>query len=147
DNPRGRLAFIRALAEGELAPVPSVTVHLERCLQCRACEAVCPSGVPFGRLMDATLDEVDRRRRRGLLARLIRWLVLRQLLPFQSRLRLLASFLRLYQRLGVQALVRRSGVLRPFPTLAAMDGLLPPLPARDFVARGQEWPPRGAARL
>jgi len=46
DSPRGRLHIIRALTEGRIGPAPSALEHLELCLQCRNCEAVCPSGVP-----------------------------------------------------------------------------------------------------
>ncbi|MCS7275839.1 MAG: heterodisulfide reductase-related iron-sulfur binding cluster [Dehalococcoidia bacterium] len=53
DSPRGRLHIIRALTEGRIGPAPSALEHLELCLQCRNCEAVCPSGVPFGRVMES----------------------------------------------------------------------------------------------
>jgi len=53
DSPRGRLHIIRALAEGRIQPTPVALEHLELCLQCRNCEAVCPSGVPFGRIMES----------------------------------------------------------------------------------------------
>lgn len=52
DSPRGRIALIQALAEGALESSPSARAHLEGCLTCRACEAVCPAGVPYGRLID-----------------------------------------------------------------------------------------------
>ncbi|HXG42784.1 MAG TPA: heterodisulfide reductase-related iron-sulfur binding cluster [Dehalococcoidia bacterium] len=60
DSPRGRLHLIRALTEGRIGPTPSVLEHLELCLQCRNCEAVCPSGVPFGRVMEAARAMVVR---------------------------------------------------------------------------------------
>ena len=51
DSPRGRVMLIRALAEGTLAPTPELVTHLDRCLVCRACEAVCPAGVAYGELI------------------------------------------------------------------------------------------------
>jgi len=55
DSPRGRIVLMHALVEGTL-PVddPDVRTHIDRCLGCRACETVCPSGVPYGQLLEAT---------------------------------------------------------------------------------------------
>lgn len=55
DSPRGRLVLMRAVVEGSL-PVddPDVRTHIDRCLGCRACETACPSGVPYGQLLEAT---------------------------------------------------------------------------------------------
>ena len=61
DSPRGRLHLMRAVAEGRLDPVaPAFQLHLERCLGCRACETVCPSGVRYGELLEVARDEVAR---------------------------------------------------------------------------------------
>ncbi|MGA7964654.1 MAG: 4Fe-4S dicluster domain-containing protein, partial [Gammaproteobacteria bacterium] len=58
DSPRGRIALIQALAEGSLEPSSVARAHLEGCLSCRACEAVCPAGVPYGRLLDNARAEL-----------------------------------------------------------------------------------------
>lgn len=55
DSPRGRIVLMRALVEGTLDVTdPSVGTHIDRCLGCRACETACPSGVPYGELLEAT---------------------------------------------------------------------------------------------
>ena len=55
DSPRGRILLMRALVEGSLAPDdPVVRTHIDRCLGCRGCETACPSGVPYGHLLEAT---------------------------------------------------------------------------------------------
>jgi glycolate oxidase iron-sulfur subunit len=55
DSPRGRIVLMRALLEGRLEPTSdSVETHIDRCLGCRACETVCPSGVPYGHMLEAT---------------------------------------------------------------------------------------------
>jgi glycolate oxidase iron-sulfur subunit len=59
DSPRGRIHLIRALEEGRLEPTPEVTTHLDRCLGCRACETACPSGVRYGRLIEAARPFVE----------------------------------------------------------------------------------------
>jgi glycolate oxidase iron-sulfur subunit len=62
DSPRGRILLMRAMEEGRLEPTPEVTRHLDGCLGCRACEAACPSGVPYGALIEAARPFVERRR-------------------------------------------------------------------------------------
>src|SRR5437762_12902751 len=58
DSPRGRIELMRALEAGELAPGdPGVALHLDRCLGCRGCEPVCPSGVGYGRGLEARSEE------------------------------------------------------------------------------------------
>ena len=136
DSPRGRIYLIKALADGRLALTDSVTTHLSRCLDCRACETACPAGVRYGHLIEAAKAEIERQRPGPWPRRLVRAFALAWLLPSPRALRALAGALRLYQRSGLQALVRKSGFLRLLPaTLQASEALLPPLPPA----------PRGAA--
>jgi len=65
DSPRGRIVLMRALEEGRLEPTAEVTRHLDSCLGCRACETACPSGVPYGALIEAARPFVERRRTRA----------------------------------------------------------------------------------
>jgi glycolate oxidase iron-sulfur subunit len=62
DSPRGRILLMRALEEGTLEPTPEVVRHLDSCLGCRACETACPSGVPYGSLIEAARPFVERTR-------------------------------------------------------------------------------------
>ncbi len=62
DSPRGRIQLVRGLSEGTLAPTAEVTRHLDLCLGCRACETACPSGVPYGRIIEAARPAVEARR-------------------------------------------------------------------------------------
>src|SRR3989442_6072676 len=129
DSPRGRIFLIKSLAEGRMALSDSVVRHLELCLDCRACETVCPAGVPYGRLIEAAKAEIERVRPGGMLRRAFRWLNFGLLLRRPAMLRVAAAALRLYQAGGLQALARRSGLVRALPgTLAAWEALLPPLP-------------------
>src|SRR5713226_4251809 len=71
DSPRGRIELMRALEAGELAPAdPGVAIHLDRCLGCRGCEPVCPSGVGYGRGLEAARALIAQRHRPPVLARL-----------------------------------------------------------------------------
>jgi glycolate oxidase iron-sulfur subunit len=72
DSPRGRLHFMRALVDGRLSPVSGAfQIHLDRCLGCRACESVCPSGVEYGRLLEGTREVAARAKHPPLLARVL----------------------------------------------------------------------------
>jgi glycolate oxidase iron-sulfur subunit len=72
DSPRGRVMLVRGLFEGALDPGPNLVEHLDRCLACRACEAVCPSGVKYGELIDGARAELARAGHRP--TGLARWL-------------------------------------------------------------------------
>jgi glycolate oxidase iron-sulfur subunit len=72
DSPRGRLMLMRGAVEGELAvDDPALTAHIDRCLGCRACETACPSGVPYGHLLEATRATIAMREPIGVVARLV----------------------------------------------------------------------------
>src|SRR2546421_251211 len=74
DSPRGRIDLMRALEAGELAPDdPALRLHLDRCLGCRGCEPVCPSGVGYGRGIEAARALLATRRRPSALARAALW--------------------------------------------------------------------------
>src|SRR6202008_4475971 len=131
DSPRGRIFMIKSLAEGRMTLTDSTVRHLSLCLDCRACETVCPSGVPYGRLIEAAKAEIERVRPGAPVRRIFRWLNFGVLLGHPRLLGLAASGARFYQASGLQALVRKSGLVRLLPgTLPAWEALLPPVPSR-----------------
>ncbi len=132
DSPRGRIFLIKSLAEGRMSLSDSTVRHLSLCLDCRACETVCPAGVPYGRLIEAAKAEIEHRQPGAPTRRLFRWLNFGLLLGHPRLLALAASGARLYQASGLQRLARRTGLIRLLPgTLPAWDALLPPVPAKS----------------
>jgi len=130
DSPRGRIFLIKSMAEGRIGLTDSAAAHLDLCLGCRACETVCPSGVPYGQLIEAARADIERQRPGGPLRRLFRWVNFSVILPHPRLLSLAAAGLRFYQVSGLQRLVRASGVLRLLPgPLASWEPLLPSIPA------------------
>ena len=126
DSPRGRLQLMRAADEGRVDLTPRVLAHFDQCLQCRACETACPSGVPYGRIMEGARADIFQQKGQGRRARLLWNVIMRGIFPHPRRLRLLGLSLRAYQRLGLQWLVRRSGLLRLLPSrLAEIEALTP----------------------
>ena len=140
DSPRGRLYLIRAAAEGRIGLSETFGRHLDLCLGCRACESACPSGVPFGSLLEATRAQF----RRGARSDSVLFRLIFAVFTEPARLGALLAPLRLYQRSGLRSLVRGSGVLRRFPTLAAMEALLPDVPAA--VPLPERIPAQGTPR-
>ncbi len=129
DSPRGRILMVKSLAEGRLSLSDPVVEHLSLCLGCRACETVCPSGVPYGQLFEAAKAEIERARPGSLARRVFRWANLRLLLAHPRMLGLFGAMMRFYQVSGLQQVLRSSGLLARLPgTLPAWEALLPELP-------------------
>ena len=147
ESPRGRIALMKAVNEGRIGITPEVYRHWDLCIQCRACEVACPSGVPYGNLIEATMSEVEQRRKKGFLARVVGNFVLNSIIPKQGRLELVASGLRLYQSRGLQSAVRKTKILSTLaPGLADLELSAPTVSKRRFQARGQVYPAHGEAR-
>jgi Fe-S oxidoreductase len=147
DSPRGRILLVKSLAEGRIALTDSAAAHLDLCLGCRACETVCPSGVPYGQLIEAARAEIERQRPGRPLRRLFRWLNFSVLLPHPRLLRAAAAGLRLYQASGLRRLARASGLLRLLPgPLRHWEPLLPDLPPAAAGAPLPEVTPAEGAR-
>jgi glycolate oxidase iron-sulfur subunit len=137
DSPRGRIALIDAVSSGRAQPTGSLLKHLDQCLQCRACETACPSGVPYGNIMEHARAEVMESAQRPLSWRL-RVEVLRRVLPHQRRIAALMTAMRVYQRSPVRSLVRRTGALRRISgSLAAAEASMPRVPSQAFVPPAQ----------
>ena len=148
DSPRGRIFLVKSLAEGRIQLTDSTAEHLDLCLGCRACETVCPSGVPYGQLIEAARAEIERQRPGPPLRRLFRWVNFSLLLAHPRMLRLAAAGLRVYQVSGLRTLLRASGLLRLLPaSLRHWEPLLPELPSTaDRAPLPEVMPARGARR-
>lgn len=128
-SPRGRVALIRKLQEGKLDQSERLLEYLSLCLDCQACASACPCGVNAGELVAEFTCERKTETGLGFMEELI----LRKLVPHPDRLETSMAPMRLYQRTGLQKLVRTLGILKIFPTpLERMEGLLPVLPPRPL---------------
>jgi glycolate oxidase iron-sulfur subunit len=111
DSPRGRIYQMAQVASGAVEIGPSYIEHIDLCLACRGCETACPSGVQYGRLVEAARAEIETKIRRPWTARLLRHLVFRRLLPSRFNLGLVGALLYLYQASGLKKLVGMLGLL------------------------------------
>ena len=137
DSPRGRLVLMRGLLEGSLSPDDGdVRLHLDRCLGCRGCETACPSGVPYGQLLEATRATIAERHRPPLVARVILAVFARPLL-----LRLVLLGARLLRGTGLPRWLGRVLPGRPGFSMAMLASTSPAVRARRWTPR----PAEGAA--
>ncbi|HSL55810.1 MAG TPA: 4Fe-4S dicluster domain-containing protein, partial [Pyrinomonadaceae bacterium] len=113
DGPRGRLYLMRAVAEGRLEQTSSAfATHIDRCLGCRACEQVCPAGVEYGQLLEASREVLLEAQPKPDLANKLLRFVLRHVWLSPWRLRLFFGASRLFRDLGLARVVLKSGLAR-----------------------------------
>jgi glycolate oxidase iron-sulfur subunit len=145
-GPRGRISLIKAVGEGRLDILSPGFVHqMSECLDCRACEAVCPSGVQYGQLVETARSQIRRAQEPTdkPSAKATRWLLLRVLFTRLDIMRVAATFLRLAQRTGLTSLAGLFG-------MKDAAKLAPPLPSHFFTAADQRveaHPSQGVAFL
>src|SRR5579884_930812 len=124
DSPRGRIYLMKMAAEGTATMNPTWVGHFDACLGCVACMTACPSGVDYGKLIEATRAQIERNYPRSASERRIRDLVFKTF-PYPERLKWLMAPMYLYQRSGLQALARRAGLLKLLPKrLREMEAML-----------------------
>jgi glycolate oxidase iron-sulfur subunit len=129
DSPRGRIYLMKGLADGQIQATESVIRHLDLCLDCRACETACPSGVVYHELIEESRAKLAQSRRPTIVERMIQTVFFR-VMPHPTRLKLALLPMRVLQNLGLWSLLVRSPLTK----------LLPP----QFQKMQQMLPPRGA---
>jgi glycolate oxidase iron-sulfur subunit len=124
---------MKMAAEGAATINETWVGHFDACLGCMACMTACPSGVDYAKLIEATRAQIERRYARPAAEKRFRRLLL-SVFTHPNRLRALLLPLRLYQKTGLQALVRRVGIPKLLPARwRAMEALLPQLPAQETL--------------
>jgi glycolate oxidase iron-sulfur subunit len=145
DSPRGRIYQILQVDAGNLEIGDSFVTHIDRCLGCRACETACPSGVHYGSILERARFEIETHYRRGWLGKRIRDYFYRQVLPRLPLLARQARLLRFYQKSGLQAFARGSGMLKALG-LEKLEALAPAIDddfyfsdlGKTYAAKGQK---------
>ena len=146
DSPRGRIRQMQLVDEGRLELGDAFVRHIDRCLDCRACETACPSGVEYGKLVEMARAQIASQYRRPILSRLVRDFVYRRLLPYPGRIKAAARVLGVYQRSGLAGLARGSGILRLLG-LQDRERLLPKIDSKFFFDEiGRTFPAVGERR-
>ena len=146
DSPRGRVYQMVQVANG--APIsPSYVEHIGLCLACRGCETACPSGVQYGRLVEAARAEIEAQTVRPWHVRLLRRFIFDHLLQSRSALSITGTLLYLYEASGLQKLVRAMGLLHLLGRLGDLEQLAPSAQPPFFFSQvGKTFPAEGVRR-
>ncbi len=135
DSPRGRIYLMRALQEGKLALDDAPVRHIDLCLGCRACEAVCPSGVQYGELLEHTRDHIEKHYTRSPFQSFLRRIAIEQVFPFPWRTKLALAPVKILRAIGLEkimpkfirdsmALVPQKCNSTPLPELSPADSTI-----------------------
>jgi glycolate oxidase iron-sulfur subunit len=143
DSPRGRIYQMVQVANG--APISeSYREHIGLCLACRGCETACPSGVPYGRMVEHARAELEAHTARGWFARKFRRFVFVKLLQSRNALSIAGTLLYLFEASGLKALARGLGHLKLFGLLGDLQQLTPSAEPPFFFSQiGRTFPPEG----
>jgi glycolate oxidase iron-sulfur subunit len=145
-SPRGRLWMMNAVAEGRMELLdPVFDEQMYQCLNCRACEAVCPSGVQYGPLVEASRAQLEQHRRRPIWQRAGRKLALGWLFGEAGRMRGFVGTVRLYQRSGLSWLARKTKIVNLLG-MQDLEAMLPPVSKKFLVPGEESWSPANPVR-
>lgn len=125
ESPRGRIYLARAVSEGRIPITTAVQAHWDLCLQCRACEAVCPSSVPYGRIIERVRAQTAAGGPSGRTGRWLRRRLLRNVVARPHALAIATAPLRWYAGLRLGAVLRRSGLSRLLGRIGQAEAQLP----------------------
>jgi glycolate oxidase iron-sulfur subunit len=146
DSPRGRIRQMALVDQGRLEIGETFVTHIDRCLNCRNCESVCPSGVEYGKILELTRAQIEQKYKRPFTSRVLRDFVYRRLLPHPRRIAGAARLLRFYQRSGLASFARATGILRLLG-LQDREQLMPKIDSDFFFTElGKTFPARGQQR-
>lgn len=148
DSPRGRIYQMARVAAGEMEIGPAYITHIDLCLACRACESACPSGVSYGRLIEAARAEVETVIRRPWHIRLIRSFMFKRVLPSRGWLKTLGAVLYLYEASGLRTVAEGGGFLKLLGKLGRIAPLAPAAEVPFFFDQiGKTFPAEGERRF
>lgn len=146
DSPRGRVRQMLLVDQGRLELGDAFVTHMDRCLDCRACETACPSGVEYGKLIELARAQIEQKYRRSWPSRIARNFVYRWLLPHPARISFVARVARLAQASGLETVARKLQIARLFGMQERLE-LFPRIDREFFDSRmGRTFPASGTRR-
>ena len=146
DSPRGRIYLINAVANG--APISdNYLQHIDLCLACRGCETACPSGVPYGRIIEGAKAHIRSQRKVNPIIGMLQRFIFGRLIHSRTALKAAGTLLYAYRAFGIQRLVRAFGFPRRFKRLNSLEALTPSAERPFFFSQiGRTFPAQGERR-
>lgn len=136
-SPRGRIAMMKAVRDGDIPFDDSIAESLDLCLGCRACEPACPAGVEYGHLLEHARDVIQREKKASIKEKVARKVAFDHLFQEPNKMEKTVGLVRFYQRSGMQALTRKVNILSFFPDiLKGMEKVLPPIEKKRTIQGG-----------
>ena len=147
-SPRGRVHLIKAVAQGKMGITEGFQDPVFACLDCRACETACPSGVQVGSLIEQARGQIFKAMPATGSKAVIQKFFLRGIFPYPKRLHAVGRLIKLYQKSGLQTLVRKSGILKTLPKhLQDMERVLPDVQEPVRIKYPEIIPAEGKAKM
>jgi glycolate oxidase iron-sulfur subunit len=148
DSPRGRIYQMVQVERGRLTLGENFVRHIDSCLDCRACETACPSGVEYGRLVESARAQINRYYKRRGLSQHLRHVFFQKLLPNRKMLDSVGTLLWIFQKSGLEAILVKSGIPNLFSKRLGRVAALSPRMEKPFFTRrlGQVVKPDGDVR-
>jgi len=138
-SPRGRISLVRAMHEGMAEPSKGMHDFLDACLQCRACETACPNNVEFHKVIAYGKDQIHGDKYRGFWGRRFKNFFLNNVFASNRKFDRFMSLIRLYQKSGLQWLMRKTHALHLLPwKLGKLERMLPEGPGKHRPLRKKQ---------
>nr|WP_272949088.1 (Fe-S)-binding protein [Paenibacillus contaminans] len=137
ESPRGRIALMKAVADGIMTPDKAFEDQMNHCLGCRACEPACPAGVQYGQLIEQARDAIeDHTDSHRWWVKIARNVAFKKVFPHQNRMRWIGASLSFYQKSGVRRLVHGAGIMKLFPShMREMETILPEASSKGVIEK------------
>lgn len=145
ESPRGRIALMKAVADGIMEPDGAFEEQMNHCLGCRACEPACPAGVKYGQLIEQARDAIEDHKQHKPLVKAARHAAFKTVFPHQKRMKLVGRGLELYQKSGLRKVARSTGIMKLFPKhISDMEKILPEASGKGVLEKiGAYHPAKG----
>lgn len=149
ESPRGRIALMKAVADGLMKPDDAFEQQMNHCLGCRACEPACPADVKYGQLIEQARDAIeDHTESHRWWVRGVRKIAFKQVFPHQNRMKLVGGALRFYQKSGLQKVAHATSVLKVLPQhLQDMERVLPEASYQGVIEKIGDYKPAVGERI
>lgn len=144
-SPRGRLALMKAVRDGDIPFDNSVETSLDLCLGCRACEPACPAGVEYGHLLENARDVIQKEKKKTIKEKAVRKIAFEHLFQEPAKMGNAVGLVRFYQKSGLQKIARKMNITSFFSdTMQGMEKVLPEIEKKGTV-RGKTFKPENKA--